>query len=84
MTGQERLYFILDMGDNSSRISTLVSGALSGLVWVTPKDLVEKGRVTSSVRQVPSDLPGFLFSAVVVSLSCFILGTAQDGFFTTS
>eukprot|EP00435_Cladocopium_sp_Y103_P015489 s1336_g3.t2 len=41
----ERLYFILDMGDNSSRISTLVSG--------------------------------FLFTAVVVSLSCFIFGTVE-------
>lgn len=41
----ERLYFILDMGDNSSRLSSLVSG--------------------------------FLFTAVVVSLSCFILGTGE-------
>ena len=69
---EERLYFILDMGDNSSRLSTLVSGtALSSYLdhpdWRT-LDIVVGGW---------GDLTGFLFTAVVVSLSCFILGTGE-------
>ena len=61
---EERLYFILDMGDNSSRLSSLVSGtALSS--W------------TLDIAVGGCDLTGFLFTAVVVSLSCFILGTGE-------